>query len=59
MPGYYHMKDAEHPFMCDIVDGNGEYYTEEEMLKAFPDTETLADKEARAIKKEQQLKQAI
>jgi hypothetical protein len=29
------------------------------MLKAFPDTETLADKEARAIKKEQQIKQAI
>lgn len=59
VPGYYHMKDAEHPFMCDIVDWNWEYYTEEEMLKAFPDTETLADKEARAIKKEQQLKQAI
>ena len=59
VPGYYHMKDAGHPFMCDIVDWNGEYYTEEEMLKAFPDTETLADKEARAIKKEQQLKQAI
>ena len=59
VPGYYHMKDAQHPFMCDIADWNWEYYTEEEMLKAFPDTETLADKEARAIKKEQQLKQAI
>lgn len=59
VPGYYHMKDSEHPFMCDITDGNWEYYTEEEMLKAYPDTETLAEKEARAIKKEQQLKQAI
>jgi hypothetical protein len=29
------------------------------MLEAFPDTETLAEKEAKAIKKEQQLKQAI
>lgn len=59
LPWYYHMKDSTNPFMCNIIDGNWEYYTEEEMLKAFPDTETLAEKEARAIKKEQQLKQAI
>lgn len=59
VPWYNHMKDANNPFMCDIVDGNWEYYIEEEMLKAYPDTETLADKEARAIKKEQQLKQAV
>lgn len=59
VPWYNHMKDANNPFMCDIIDWNWEYYTEEEMLKAYPDTETLADKEARAIKKEAQLKQAI
>lgn len=59
VPWYNHMKDANNPFMCDIIDWNWEYYTEEEMLKAYPDTETLADKEARAIKKETQLKQAI
>ena len=59
LPGYYHKKDITNPFMCNIVDGNWEYYTEEEMLEAFPDTETLAEKEAKAIKKEQQLKQAI
>lgn len=59
VPWYNHMKDPEHPFECMISDWNWEYYTEEEMLKAFPDTETLADKEARAIKKEAQLKQAI
>lgn len=59
VPGYYHMKNPDEPFMCDIIDWDWEYHTEEEMLKAFPDTETLADKEARAIKKEQQLKQAI
>jgi hypothetical protein len=29
------------------------------MLKAFPDTETLNEKEQRAIKKEAQLKNAI
>ena len=59
VPGYYHMKDKNNPFMCNIVDWNWEYYTEEEMLKLYPDTETLADKEARAIKKQEQLKQAI
>ena len=59
VPGYYHMKDKNNPFMCNIVDWNWEYYTEEEMLKSYPDTETLADKEARAIKKQEQLKQAI
>lgn len=59
VPGYYHKKDITKPFMCDIVDWNWEYYTEEDMLKAYPDTETLAEKEQRAIKKEQQLKQAI
>lgn len=59
VPGYNHMKNPDSPFMCEIIDWNSEYYTEEEMLKAFPDTETLADKEARVIKKEAQLKQAI
>lgn len=59
IPWYYHMKDINNPFLCQIVDWDWEYHTEEEMLKAFPDTETLADKEARALKKEQQLKQAI
>ncbi len=59
VPWYNHMKDESKPFMCEIVDWNWEYYTEEEMLKAFPDTETLSEKEQKAIKKEQQLKQAI
>jgi len=59
VPGYNHMKDPNNPFMCSIVDWNWNYYTEEEMLKAYPDTETLAEKEAKAIKKQEQLKQAI
>ena len=59
VPWYNHMKDPEHPFECMISDWNWEYYAEEEILKAYPDTETLADKEAKAIKKEAQLKQAI
>lgn len=59
VPWYYHMKDEANPFLCEIVDWCAKYYTEEEMFSAFPDTETLAEKEAKAIKKEQQLKQAI
>lgn len=59
VPGYNHMKNPDEPFECIIADWDGEYHTEEEMLKAFPDTETLANKEARAIKKEAQLKNAI
>ena len=53
------MKNPDEPFECMISDWNWEYYTEEEMFKAYPDTETLADKEVKAIKKEAQLKQAI
>jgi hypothetical protein len=34
-------------------------YTEEEMLEAFSDTETIADKEAKAIKKQEQIRKAI
>lgn len=59
VPGYNHMKDPNKPFECIISDGDWEYHTEEEMLKAFPDTETLSEKEQKAIKKESQLKNAI
>lgn len=59
IPGFYHMKDMEHPFMCEIVDWNAKVYTEEEMLEAFSDTETIADKEAKAIKKQEQIRKAI
>ena len=59
VPGYNHMKNPDEPFECIIADWDGEYHTEEEMLKAFPDTETLNEKEQRAIKKEAQLKNAI
>lgn len=59
VPWYYHMKDMEHPFLCEIVDWCSALYTEEEMLAAFPDTETIAEKEAKAIKKQEQIRKAI
>lgn len=36
-PGYYHMKDCAHPFLCQIVEGFGSdmEYTENQMLMAF------------------------
>lgn len=59
LPGFNHMKNPDEPFECIISDWNWEYYTEEEMLNAFPDTETLNDKKQKAIKKEAQIKQAV
>lgn len=36
-PGYYHMKDPENPFFCDIVwdAGSNQSYTEEQMINYF------------------------
>ena len=59
VPWYNHMKDPNKPFECIIVDWDWELHTEEEMLKAYPDTETLSEKEQKALKKEAQLKKAI
>lgn len=59
LPWYNHMKNPDEPFECTISDWDGEYHTEEEMLKVFPDTETLSEKEQKAIKKETQLKKAV
>lgn len=59
LPWYNHMKNPDEPFECTITDWDWEYHTEEEMLKAFPDTETLSEKEQKAIKKEAQLKKAV
>ena len=59
IPWYYHMKDENDPFECTITDWCWEYYTEEQMLKAFPDTESASEKKQKAIKKEVQLRQAV
>ena len=59
VPWYYHMKDMNNPFECIIYDWCDKYYTEEEMLSAFPDTESFAEKKEKSLKKEQQLKQAV
>lgn len=59
VPWYNHMKDPNKPFECIIVDWDWKLHTEEEMLKAYPDIETLSEKEQKALKKEAQLKKAI
>lgn len=38
VPGFNHMKNPDEPFMCEIFDGSWEYYTEEQMLEAYPNT---------------------
>ena len=53
VPWFFHMKNPDKPFLCTVKDCTLEYYTEEEMLKAYPDTETYQDKQAKVRKKEQ------
>lgn len=37
IPGFYHKKDRDNPFLIGVLEEHPEYnYTEEEMLKAFP-----------------------
>lgn len=44
VPGFKHLKNPEEPFDLAIVDWNKEYYTEEEMLAAYSNTTTDADR---------------
>lgn len=36
IPGFYHKKDRENPFLIELVEENAKVYTEAEMLAAFP-----------------------
>lgn len=44
VPGFKHLKNPEEPFDLAIIDWNKEYYTEEEMLGAYSNTTTDADR---------------
>lgn len=44
VPGFNHLKDIDDPFLCEIVDWSKKYYTPDEMLKWYPDTQTEAEK---------------
>lgn len=44
VPGFKHLKNPEKPFDLAIVDWNKEYYTEEQMLSAYSNTTTDADR---------------
>lgn len=50
IPWYMHLKDPDDPFEVTIVDWDWEFHTEEEMLSAYSNTTTDAD---RAEKKRQ------
>lgn len=56
VPGFNHMKHEDAPFMCEITDGSWEYYTEEQMFEAYPDTRSKAEKEDEQRRLEQHKK---
>lgn len=45
LPGFNHLKNPDEPFEVCIVDWSWEYYTEEEMLSAYKNTTTDAERE--------------
>lgn len=47
VPGFNHLKDVDDPFLCEIVGWNKKYYTPEEMLEWYPDTQTEDEKTAK------------
>ena len=48
IPGFFHMKDPANPTMVEIVWEAANYYTENEMLAAFPHEEVEVQKSAKA-----------
>lgn len=56
LPGFYHMKNPDEPFLCTVIDCTLEEYTEEQMLAAYPDTETYQEKQQKARKRENAFK---
>lgn len=55
LPWYNHMKDPLQPFEIVVCDGELGYYTEQEMLFAYSDTESVSEKK----EKKQELKYQI
>jgi len=43
IPGFYHKKDRDNPYLIELIESNATYHTEEEMLKAFPFEEKKHD----------------
>lgn len=56
LPWYYHMKDDTKPYMIDIIDVSLEYFTEEQMILAYPNIKTVSEIKQSLIIKESQAK---
>lgn len=59
LPWYNHMKDETKPFFIDFYDYRWDYYTEEQMLIAYPNTKSLTEIKQSLIIKESQAKNDI
>lgn len=52
LPWFYHCKDMDNKFLISVYDYTGKYYTEEEMLKAYPNTKPFSQVKSDALEKE-------
>lgn len=59
VPGFFHLKDVDDPFLCEIVDWCEKYYTPEEMLNGYPNTETETERSLREIEYENVFKKQL
>lgn len=56
LPWFYHCKDSNDKFLCSIREVNWEYYTEQQMLDAFKNTETDSEREEKVRRLEQSMR---
>lgn len=59
LPWYNHMKDIEKPYMIDLKDYNWEYYTEEQMIIAYPDKRSVSEIKQSMITREEKARKDI
>lgn len=59
LPWYNHLKDETKPYLITIFDISWKYYTEEEMLSAYPNKQSLTDIKQSLIIKDSQAKKDL
>lgn len=52
LPWYYHMKDANNPFLIDLLEFVPWKYTEKQMLDAYPNTKQVSEIKQSVLQKE-------